>query len=85
MPDREREESERREREELRQDWLKRQEEIKLERITVDFAYWDGHGHRSDVEVKKGDTIAAFLDKARQCFPELKKVSVDNILYVVRI
>jgi hypothetical protein len=35
----------------LRQTWLKRQEEIKMEPIQVVFAYWDGHGHRSDVEV----------------------------------
>jgi hypothetical protein len=34
-------------------------------------------------QCKKGDTIASFLDKARQGFPEIKKVSVDNLLYVV--
>jgi len=51
LADREREERERREREELRQQYLKRQEEIKQEPITVVFSYWDGHGHRSDVEV----------------------------------
>ena len=51
LPDREREEAERREREELRQLWLVKQEAIKEENITIIFSYWDGSGHRNDVDV----------------------------------
>jgi hypothetical protein len=51
LPDREREEAERRQREELRQQWLKRQEEMKKEEIEITYSYWDGSGHRKSVVV----------------------------------
>ena len=51
LPDREREETERRERETLRQEWLQKQEEIKNEDIEVTYSYWDGTGHRRSVMV----------------------------------
>lgn len=52
LPDREREELERQEREELRQSWLKQQIDTKAEIINVTFSYWDGSGHREDVDVR---------------------------------
>lgn len=52
LPDREREEAERRDREELRQEWLKRQEELKKEEIEITYSYWDGSGHRKSVSVR---------------------------------
>lgn len=52
LPDREREEEERRVREELRQEWLRKQEEIKKETIQITYSYWDGSGHRKEVEVR---------------------------------
>ena len=51
LPDREREEEERRMREELRQDWLRTQEEMKKEEIEITYSYWDGSGHRMSVKV----------------------------------
>lgn len=33
-------------------------------------------------QVKKGDKISTFLEKARQQFPELRGVNVDNLMYV---
>lgn len=82
LPDREREETERKEREELRQEWLKKQEELKNEDIEITYSYWDGSGHRKSVMCKKGDTVAQFLEKCRQQFPELRGVSVDNLMYI---
>ncbi|ETW86048.1 hypothetical protein HETIRDRAFT_310203 [Heterobasidion irregulare TC 32-1] len=82
LPDREREEAERREREELRQEWIRRQEEMKQEEIEVTYSYWDGSGHRKSVICKKGDDIGTFLEKCRQQFPELRSVSVDNLMYI---
>ncbi|KAH7340764.1 XAP5-domain-containing protein [Rhizoctonia solani] len=82
LPDREREEQERRTREELRQEWIRKQEELKQEEIEVTYSYWDGSGHRKSVACKKGDDIASFLEKCRQQFPELRGVSVDNLMYV---
>ncbi|TFK76322.1 XAP5-domain-containing protein [Pluteus cervinus] len=82
LPDREREEAERRERERLRQEWLRRQEEIKKEDIEITYSYWDGSGHRKSVVCKKENDVATFLEKCRQQFPELRSVSVDNMMYV---
>ncbi|KAI8580963.1 hypothetical protein K450DRAFT_235470 [Umbelopsis ramanniana AG] len=73
---------ERIEREELRKQWLKRQEEIKDEDIEITYSYWDGSGHRKTVECKKGDTISRFLDLCRQQIHELRSVNVDNLLYI---
>jgi hypothetical protein len=53
LPDRDREEAERRQREELRQEWLKRQEEMKKEEIEITYSYWDGSGHRKSVVVSR--------------------------------
>ncbi|EKM55147.1 uncharacterized protein PHACADRAFT_28210 [Phanerochaete carnosa HHB-10118-sp] len=82
LPDREREELERKQREELRQEWLQKQEDMKKEEIEITYSYWDGSGHRKSVVCKKGDDIAAFLEKCRQQFPELRGVNVDNLMYV---
>ncbi|KAJ4497950.1 XAP5, circadian clock regulator-domain-containing protein [Lentinula lateritia] len=82
LPDREREEAERKERERLRQEFLRKQEELKNEDIEITYSYWDGSGHRKSVVCKKGDAISTFLDKCRQQFPELRGVSVDNLMYV---
>ncbi|TEB26634.1 XAP5-domain-containing protein [Coprinellus micaceus] len=82
LPDREREEAERKERERLRLEWLETQETIKAEEIEVTYSYWDGTGHRKSVMCKKGETISSFLEKARQQFPELRGVNVDNMMYI---
>lgn len=82
LPDREREDAERREREHLRQEWLKRQEDMKKEEIEITYSYWDGSGHRRSVTCKKGDDVAAFLERCRHQFPELRGVNVDNLMYI---
>ncbi|KDE05791.1 hypothetical protein MVLG_03882 [Microbotryum lychnidis-dioicae p1A1 Lamole] len=82
LPDREREEAERKVRDELRREWLTKQETMKAEDIEITYSYWDGSGHRKVVTCKKGDTIAQFLDKCRLQFPELRAVSVDNLMYI---
>ncbi|KAH7889404.1 XAP5, circadian clock regulator-domain-containing protein [Phlebopus sp. FC_14] len=82
LPDREREEAERKERERLRQEWLQKQDELKAEEIEITYSYWDGSGHRKAVTCKKGDAISTFLEKGRQQIPELRGVSVDNLMYI---
>ncbi|GAA5908804.1 FAM50/XAP5 family protein [Sporobolomyces salmoneus] len=82
LPDRVREEAERKERDELRKKWLKMQEDMKQEPIEITYSYWDGSGHRKTLQCKKGDTIAQFLEKCRQQVPELRLVSVDSLMYV---
>lgn len=51
LPDREREEKDRLAREELRQEWLKKQEVMKSEEIEIIYSYWDGSGHRKSLTV----------------------------------
>lgn len=58
LPDREREEEERKVREELRQEWLKKQDEIKKETIQITYSYWDGSGHRKEVEVRMNAIVS---------------------------
>ncbi|KAJ1960029.1 hypothetical protein GGI12_004025 [Dipsacomyces acuminosporus] len=82
LPDKEREEHYAELREALRQEWLKRQEDIKNEPIVVTYSYWDGSGHRKQVTCKKGDTIAQFLEKCRSQVPELRSSSVDGLVYI---
>lgn len=82
LPDREREDQERKDRDELRKEWLKMQEDLKQEDVEITYSYWDGNGHRKEVTCKKGDTIAMFLEKCRNQFPELRAVSVDNLMYI---
>ncbi|GAA5870847.1 hypothetical protein JCM16303_001606 [Sporobolomyces ruberrimus] len=82
LPDRVREEAERKERDELRKKWLKMQEDMKQEPIEITYSYWDGSGHRKTVQCQKGDTIAQFLEKCRQQFPELRLISVDSLMYI---
>ncbi|KAJ3148284.1 hypothetical protein HDU89_004881 [Geranomyces variabilis] len=82
LPDREREEEERLEREKLREVWLEQQEKIKLDKILITYSYWDGTGHRKSVECTKGDTMAQFLENCRKQWHELRGVHVDNLMYV---
>ncbi|KAJ3158304.1 hypothetical protein HDU86_003013 [Geranomyces michiganensis] len=82
LPDREREEEERIEREKLREEWLAQQEKIKLDKILITYSYWDGTGHRKSVECTKGDTIAQFLENCRKQWHEMRGVHVDNLMYV---
>lgn len=87
LPDRDREETENKMREELRQQWVEKQAALKDEEIEITFSYWDGSGHRRSIVQKKGNSIYQFLQKAleevlRKEFPELKTVSADQLMYV---
>jgi len=86
LPDKEREEIENKMREQLRAEWAVKQELMKKEPIKIAFSYWDGSGHRRDLTVIKGNTIAQFLQKAievlRTDFNELKTVSSDSLMFV---
>lgn len=57
LPDREREDEENRLREELRQEWARKQNALKEEEIEITFSYWDGSGHRRSVIMKKGKDL----------------------------
>ncbi|RKP12997.1 FAM50A protein [Piptocephalis cylindrospora] len=82
LPDREREAKDRHIREELRQEWLIKQEKMKQEPIQITYSYWDGNGHRAEVQCKKGDSIVQFLEKCRNQHRELRGQGVDNLMYI---
>ncbi|XP_016022187.1 protein FAM50B [Rousettus aegyptiacus] len=86
LPDRDREEEENRLREELRQEWEAKREQVKREEIEVTFSYWDGSGHRRMVRIHKGGTVQQFLKKAlqglRKDFRELRAASVEQLMYI---
>lgn len=73
-------------REQLRQEWVEKQEKIKNEDIEITYSYWDGSGHRRQVKMKKGSSIQQFLQKCleqlRREFNELKTASVDRLMYI---
>ncbi|KAJ3244120.1 hypothetical protein HDU78_011384 [Chytriomyces hyalinus] len=82
LPDKEREEKERREREQLKLEWLKQQDKIKEEKMSITYSYWDGSGHRTQVEVKKGNTIGQFLEAVKAQWDELRGVNSENLVYI---
>ena len=65
LPDQEREQRAKEERERLRREWMDRQKAIKEEMLEITYSYWDGTGHRRTVQCKKGDTVAKFLELVR--------------------
>lgn len=86
LPDSEREAEEQAERERLRKQWLREQEQIKNEPLEITYSYWDGTGHRRVIQVRKGDAIGEFLRAVQQQlapeFREVRTSSVENMLYV---
>ncbi|KAJ7001413.1 hypothetical protein D5086_009088 [Populus alba] len=86
LPDSEREAEEQAERERLRKQWLREQEQIRNEPLEITYSYWDGAGHRRVIQVRKGDTVGEFLRAVQQQlapeFREIRTTSVENLLYV---
>ena len=86
LPDRDRERAETEERERLKREYVERANRVKAEKLEITFSYWDGGGHRRRVEVLKGDTIGEFLQKARDAlsseFRELRHASADGLMYI---
>ncbi|KAH0912902.1 hypothetical protein HID58_036223 [Brassica napus] len=93
LPDSEREAEEQAERERLKKQWTREQEQIKNEPLQITYSYWDGTGHRRVIQastgytsVRKGDPIGNFLRAVQQQlapdFREIRTASVENLLYV---
>jgi protein FAM50 len=81
LPDKDRDEEIDKEQERLRSIWLEEQEKIKEEVFTIDYCYYDGTSHKKSVTLKKGVDIRSFMDEARLNFPELKGVSLNDLLF----
>jgi protein FAM50 len=81
LPDKDRDEELEKEQEKLRSIWLEEQEKIKEELFTIDYCYYDGTSHKKSMTLKKGVDIRSFMDEARLNFPELKGVSLNDLLF----
>ena len=87
LPDQEREEHAKAEKQRLRKEWLDRQAAMKEEVLEITYSYWDnGTGNRRTVQCKKGDTVAKFLELVRSSlakeFREMQNISSDALIYV---
>mmetsp|Transcript_6514 Transcript_6514/g.20515 ORF Transcript_6514/g.20515 Transcript_6514/m.20515 type:complete len:325 (+) Transcript_6514:100-1074(+) len=86
LPDARRDAEAEAKRQELTAEYRALQAKAKLEPLRVVYSYWDGSAHRRVLDVHRGDTIAAFLEKARDQlsgeFPALRSVAVENLIYV---
>ncbi|KAJ5068798.1 protein fam50a [Anaeramoeba ignava] len=83
LPDRERDEQIKEQRNELIKQWKEEQEKIKQEKINITYSYWDGAGHRRTMTITKGTSISQFLEKVRmEFYKELKAISVEDLLFV---
>jgi protein FAM50 len=70
LPDKEREEQEKLEREALKKEWLEQQERIKEQEIEITYSFWDGTGHRKAVKVRAADlgmAIEREREREREC------------------
>jgi protein FAM50 len=82
LPDRERIEEERLARQEFKGKWMAEQSRLKEIPINITYSYWDGRGHRKDVEMQQGNTIETFLRAVSQEFPELRGTPADDLMYI---
>jgi len=87
LPDRAREDRAARAREELAAQWHAREDELKQEPLRITYSFWDGRGHRREVQVPRGSTVSGFLDAVRrqlsgEGFREMKRCSTDDLLYI---
>lgn len=39
---------------------------MKNEALKITYSYWDGQGHRRTLTIRKGDTVAQFLQKVKE-------------------
>eukprot|EP01068_Selenidium_serpulae_P010974 Selendium_serpulae@DN5576_c0_g1_i1.p1 len=86
LPDPEREEMIARERERLTAEYHEEQEQVKREILEVTYSYWDGSGHRRNLQVRKGASIGEFLAECRKAlekeFVELRTTPAENLMYI---
>lgn len=86
LPDRDREAASKALRQKLEQEWHANQAKMKLEKLQVTYSYWDGSGHRRNIVIEKGFTIAKFLEAVRMAlcgdFSELRIVNTGDLMYV---
>ncbi|KAJ3209407.1 hypothetical protein HK099_008516, partial [Clydaea vesicula] len=82
LPDKEREEQEKKLKELELVKWLEEQEIIKAETISIPYTYWNGTGKNREMKCLKGDTIGKFLENCKNKFPEIKGINPENLMFI---
>eukprot|EP00871_Galdieria_phlegrea_P005035 jgi/Galph1/5532/GphlegSOOS_G4172.1 len=82
LPDKDREQEERLERERLKQQWLEEQERIKQEDFNINYSVWDGKGQKKTHCCKKGTTIGKFLARVQMQVASFRHIGVEDLMFV---
>lgn len=82
LPDKDRDDALLEETQKQRAQWLDAQERLKEELFTIDYCFYDGTSQRKSMKLRKGETVRYFLDEARLHFPELKGVSLNDLMFI---
>eukprot|EP00871_Galdieria_phlegrea_P003068 jgi/Galph1/3762/GphlegSOOS_G2413.1 len=82
LPDKDREQEERLERERLKQQWLEEQERIKQEDLNVNYSVWDGKGQKKTHCCKKGTTVGKFLAHVQMQVASFRHIGVEDLMFV---
>ncbi|KAL0670110.1 hypothetical protein Bca4012_032814 [Brassica carinata] len=86
LPDSEREAEEQAERERLKKQWTREQEQIKsYEPLQITYSYWDGTGHRRVIQASTSLHLLSYWAVQQQLAPDFREIrttSVENLLYV---
>jgi protein FAM50 len=82
LPDKERDEILQRERERLKAEWLRKQEEMKEEPQRIDYNFYDGTNHMKSIILTKGDTIQKLLYRAQYEVKSMQGMRVDDLVFV---
>ncbi len=57
-----------------------------VQMLQVVYSYWDGSGHRKNIELRKGTTVGRFLElvKAQLIpeFPAVRSTNPEDLVYV---
>merc|ERR1739838_94834 len=72
---------------ELTEKYQEEREKKMNSRVKICFSYWDGAGHRDDVNMLQKDSVFDFLCAARTklintSMPQVQKIRVENLLFV---
>ncbi len=86
LPDKDKELQNKVLRNKLKQKYLDDQEQTKRQPLLITYSYWDGCGHRKEIEMTKGDTVLEFLDQVcrtiKSEYKELKMLRGIDLLYI---
>eukprot|EP01091_Cochliopodium_minus_P010453 TRINITY_DN2767_c0_g1_i1.p1 TRINITY_DN2767_c0_g1~~TRINITY_DN2767_c0_g1_i1.p1 ORF type:complete len:308 (+),score=134.81 TRINITY_DN2767_c0_g1_i1:484-1407(+) len=82
LPDKIRDELVENDKQKQEEEWKIKQEEIKNEEFILKYSFFNGTKSKSECKIKKGWTIAHFLEKAKRDIYEIKKLHINKLLFI---